>query len=275
MRGQVIGVNTEIFTPTGGNVGIAFAIPSDIARPIIDDLKTYGHVKRGCLGIKLGPCVTAESAHLTDFSYPRGVVVDQVVEGSGASKAGMQSGDIIVKVGGTQIESALHLRSLVSRIKPKETVEVTLWRKGAKTLTLTVPVGSWDKAAKGSDPSYKKKGLPEGICKIEGMTLLATKKIPPSWQKHLGWRHAISDGVTILKVDEGSAVYKKLQTGDIILAVGMQPLHNPEEMAALIKDMRTVHKKNPKSRTILLLIWRQMEGQFHYLLHLDDEENAS
>lgn len=271
IKGEVIGINTSIFTPTGGNVGIAFAIPSELAQHIVEELIKNGCIKRGWIGIKMGTAVTPELASSLDIPHSHGVLVDGVVANSGAEKAGIHVGDIILKVQDTEVTSPFQLRALISTLKASTTVDLTLWRNTSqepnKTLTLTVPIKDLE-----NDycrlPSASSKV--SAVKKVAGLTLIHPNKVAEKYFSRFGWDKPITQGAVIVKIDSDSPVAKKLRVGDIIIGVGLRAVETPEDV---INRLLTARRE--KRRTALLLILRPREGQFHYLLTLEDDELAS
>ena len=127
MDGDVIGINTAIYSPSGGNSGIGFAIPSNAASTIIDQLIKYGETKRGWLGVRIQQ-VTKEIASLAGLQEPSGAFVGGVSEGSPAEKAGMKTGDIILEFDGKKIKTMRNLPRIVADTKVGKNVSVKIWR---------------------------------------------------------------------------------------------------------------------------------------------------
>ena len=130
-RGEVVGVNTAIFSPSGGNVGIAFAIPASTAETVIDDLRDDGQVVRGWLGVQIQP-IDADIAKSLSLDGEGGALVADVVAGAPAADAGLMVGDAILSVNGETVKDSRDLSLRISRIQPGETVKVSVWRDGAK-----------------------------------------------------------------------------------------------------------------------------------------------
>jgi len=129
LHGHVIGIVTAIYTPSGGSVGISFAIPSRLARPVIEQLRLHGKVTRGWLGLKVWP-LTPEVAQSLGLHQPIGVLVAGVTAGGAAEKAGFQRGDVILSVNGHAMAKTRDLQRLVAALRPGESASVTLWRHG-------------------------------------------------------------------------------------------------------------------------------------------------
>lgn len=138
-EGEVIGVNTAIFSPRGGSVGIGFAVPSEIVEDVVADLSDDGKIERGWLGVQFRP-MTDEVASVLGYDEPTGAVVEEVFEGSPADEAGLMEGDIILKMGEKDIETVQDLPRAVARMSPNSEVMVTVLRKGEE-VTLDVTIG--------------------------------------------------------------------------------------------------------------------------------------
>lgn len=144
--GQVIGVNSMIFSPGGGSVGIGFAVPSNMVKKVVSDLETDGKITRGWLGVQIKP-MTEEVAQLLGYPKPTGAVVEDVSEGSPAEKAGIVKGDIILSFAGKDISDLSVLTRAVAEVKPETKETLTVFR-GGKEMSLDVKIG--DLAAKGA-----------------------------------------------------------------------------------------------------------------------------
>ena len=139
LAGEVVGVNTAIIGPSGGNVGIAFAIPSETATNVVAALRENGSVSRGFIGVQMQP-VTKEIADAIGLKEPKGALVAEVVKGSPAEKAGIRSGDTVVAVDGNTIREARELSRRIAGVQPGKTVQVTLYRDGRER-TVSLEVG--------------------------------------------------------------------------------------------------------------------------------------
>ncbi|MAH88372.1 MAG: serine protease [Kiloniella sp.] len=138
LEGQVVGVNTAIFSPSGGSVGIGFAIPSNIASQVVDQLATRGEVRRGFLGTRIKP-VTIEIAELLGLDEPRGALVRSLIETGPAKDAGIEPGDVILRFDGKSVESARSLPLMVAQTPVGKAVEVVIWRDGREqSVSLTL-----------------------------------------------------------------------------------------------------------------------------------------
>jgi serine protease Do len=213
--GQVIGVNTAISSPTGGNVGIAFAIPSETVQRIVAQLRETGEVERGFLGVQIQP-VNEDIAAGVGLDEAQGAIVGQVTPDSPAAEAGFEVGDIVLEVAGEDIEDARDLSRTIAFMDPGETVEVTVFRDGARQ-TIEVTIGRMpaeEIVTAGREPE------------AEDFNDLGLKLAPVEGDM---------DGVAVVEVDpEGPAFEKGLAEGDVIAEVGGEPVAAPEEVEAAL-----------------------------------------
>ncbi len=144
LAGEVVGVNTAIFSPSGGNVGIAFAIPASTVDQVVNSLKENGSVTRGFIGVQMQP-VTKEIAEAIGLKEPKGALVAEALKDSPAAKAGIRTGDTIVAVDGEAIKEAKDLSRRIANVAPGKSVQVTLYREG-KERTVSVEVAKQPKA---------------------------------------------------------------------------------------------------------------------------------
>lgn len=239
MKGQVIGINNAIFSPSGGSVGIGFAIPAEIAQPIVEKLMKGEEIVRGYLGVSIQP-VDDDLANSLGLRKNRGELVQTVQPGEPAEKAGIKPGDIVIKVDGKDVTPEQTLSYLVANIAPGTSIPVELMRDG-KQRTVTVKVGKrpseetlrqqqmfngdQDNAMQGRDQS----GL------VQDKLGLQVVPLTPQIAAQLG---APSDtrGVAVAAVDPSSdAARKGLQRGDIILSANYQPVTTAAQLEAQIK----------------------------------------
>jgi serine protease Do len=221
MRGEVIGINSAIYSRTGGYMGLAFAIPIDVAKSVEEQLLKTGKVERGRLGVGIQE-VTATLARSFGLDRPVGALVTTVESGGPAEKAGIKPGDVILAFNGKPIETANELPPLVAQTKPGTKAEVEVWRGGKKqTLGVAVAEMKSEKTASAGD----KPGAQEG-----GKLGLAVRPLTPEERKQLG---SGAQGLVVESVS-GPAAKAGLRRGDLITAVNGQAVKSVEELRALV-----------------------------------------
>ncbi len=225
LKGEVVGVNTAIFSPTGGNVGIAFAIPSTIVQQIVEDLKDDGVVTRGFLGVSIQD-VTRDIADSVGLPTARGALVTQPTKGAPALKAGIKSGDIIVEVNGEPIDDAKDLSRKIGSIAPGERVNVKVWRNG-RNIEFNVKLATLDE--KMAQAPNQRPPTPDYQIEPE----LSSIGLIVSPNKN-------GDGLLIEDVEEGSrAANKGLRAGDVILEVDNLPVNNIMQLEEILDRVRS------------------------------------
>lgn len=242
LRGEVIGVNTAIFSPSGGSVGIGFAIPSNLAKQIIRDLNDNGTVERGWLGVQIQE-VTPEIADNLKLKDAKGALVAKVEKDSPAASAKLVPGDVITHLNGTEVKGVRDLPRLVAGIRAGETSKFAVWRDG-KEQTVSVKIGkapSADEMAKADRQDGEVAGMQLG-------------SLDPQMRQRFG----VQDGVIITSVQPGSAAAKSgLDRGDVIVAIGNKAVTNPADVA---KEVASAEKA--QARTVLLRIVNARGAQF-------------
>jgi len=236
MDGEVIGVNTAIFSPSGGSVGIGFDIPAATAKMVVAQLKEHGRIDRAWLGVQIQP-VTAEIADSLGLKKAEGAIVAQPQAGSPASKAGIVAGDVITEIDGKAIKDSRELARKVGMMAPGAKIKVTLARKGEiKTLTLTLGKMPNDQQAK-ADTSDE---MSAGDSPRLGLNLAPAKDVAGSGDQ----------GVAVVGVDpNGPAAERGIKTGDVILDVAGKAVANTAEVRKALSDARTAGKN-----TVLLRV---------------------
>ncbi len=247
LSGEVIGVNTLIFSPSGGNVGIAFAISANLAKEVIADLMDDGKVERGWLGVRIQP-VDEDIAAALGLDEPRGALVSSVDEGSPAAAAGLRPGDVILEFDGEKIEKLRDLTRAVAEAGPGRTATLRVLRQGRET-TLTAELGRMpDAEVAATGPGPKEKAQPR-----LGLVLAP---LDPETRQELGVEEARGALVTRVQPD-GPAAAKGLEPGDVITAVGERPVETPADVAAAVKEAYAAGKK-----AVLLKVVRRGETRF-------------
>jgi serine protease Do len=228
MQGQVVGVNTAIFSPSGGSVGIGFAIPAQTAENVVDALEHGGVVSRGYLGVNIQP-VTAAIADSLSMKSAEGAIVDQVMPGTPAAEAGLKSGDVITKLDGKDVHDASDLSLRVASFKPGAKVEMTYMRDGVeKTVEVTLALQKAETEAK-ADNGQANEATP-----ALGIQLAPAGQVAGSGDK----------GVAITGVDpNGAAAAEGLTAGDVILDVAGKPVSTPQDVKSQVASAKSQGKR--------------------------------
>lgn len=224
-KGEVVGVNTAIFSPSGGNVGIAFAIPASTAEAVVTNLKDHGAVVRGWLGLQIQG-INREIANSLSLKDEGGALVADIVKDAPAEKAGFKVGDAVLAVDGTPVKDARDLSLRIAGFAPGKTVKVTVWRDG-KTQDLDVTLGtlpSNDQLASASDQAPDQAATATSALDEFGLA------IGPSDD---------NQSVVVTEVDpNGQAAERGIQTGDTILSVDNAPVASPGDVEKKIADAK-------------------------------------
>lgn len=223
-KGEVVGVNTAIYSPNGGNVGIAFAIPAHTVKQIVDQLIDTGTVTRGYLGVSIQD-VTKDIADSVGLANARGAIVREPASDGPAGAAGVKSGDIITQVDGDQIDDALDLSRTIAGKAPGSDVELTIWRDGAET-KLTVKLTELaEQAAPAPDAPVPPAAIPESTSSL-GMTLV------PNGDG--------SGGLLVQDVEaDSTAAQRGLAVGDVLLEIDNKPLSSIADYDAAISGVQS------------------------------------
>jgi serine protease Do len=231
LEGEVVGINTAIFSPSGGSVGIGFAIPASSAESIIESLKENGKVTRGWLGVQIQP-VTDDIAESLGLKDAKGAIVADVTEESPALAAGVKQGDTILKIDGKDVTDSRDLSRKVAGIKPGDAVPLTVVRDG-KTMDLEVKIGTMPDEPK----MASKDGKEDSADKSVSLANLGLKVAPAQ----------DGPGVTVTEVEPGSAAAERgLKAGDTILEVAGTEVNAPS-------DVRTALKGIDKKKVLMLV----------------------
>jgi serine protease Do len=236
--GNVIGVNTAIYSPSGGSVGIAFAIPSDTVKSVVSQLKDKGQVTRGWIGVQIQP-VSADIADSLGLKNAEGALVSEPQADGPAAKAGIQSGDVITAVNGQPVKDARDLARKIGSLAPKASVKLTVISKGVeKTLSLTLgELPREQRQARAPRDEQDKSGTQ--VPRL-GLSLAPAGNVAG----------AGSEGVVVTQVDpDGPAAAQGFRTGDVILDVAGKRVANPDEVSKAFAEARSGGK-----RTVLLRV---------------------
>ena len=231
LEGEVVGVNTAIYSPSGGNVGIAFAIPSKTAAEVVTQLKSGGSVNRGWLGVKIQN-IDEDTAASLGLGEPKGALVSEVTAGGPAADAGLRNGDAILSVNGNKVADSRDLARQIAGYAPNARVEVSILR-GQKEQTIGVKLG---KFPSGKELAKVESGKPAPEPQATEMDQLGLSVAPGSGPD--------KDGVVVTNVDNASdAAQKGIKSGDVILEIGALAVKNPEDVANGVKEAAKLGRK--------------------------------
>ncbi len=255
LDGQVIGVNTAIFSPTGGSVGIGFSIPSSLAERVVAQLRDFGRTKRGWLGVRI-QTVTDEIAESLGLDSARGALVASVTEGGPAQDGKIEAGDVVLSFDNRPIDQMRELPRIVADTEIGGEVDVEVWRRGAM-VDLRVTVGELEEdtavlasVETGAVPEESQTGTIESL----GLVLATLND-------DLRLEHGVQDdavGVLVTSIEEGGpAAEKGLRQGDLIMEVSQEEVRTPAQVAAQVAAAQEADR-----RSVLLLVNRNGELRF-------------
>jgi serine protease Do len=246
LAGEVVGINTAIFSPSGGSVGIGFAIPSNSAKPVIDQLIQHGQVRRGWLGVRIQG-VTDEIAETLGLKTAHGALVASVMEGGPAQKANIKAGDIILEFDGKIVDQMRSLPRLVAETEVGKTVDVKLWRDN-REVTVRVKVGAMeedDKKVAAAPEKPEKVGNAEKIAPL-GLTVAA---LDDRLRQRFNLGNEVK-GLVVTDVDaNGPAADQGLKPGDVIVEVAQEKVDQPAQLTAKLNAAKAAGRKS-----LLLLV---------------------
>jgi len=249
-RGEVVGVNSQIFSNSGGYMGVSFAIPIDVAMNSVTQLKATGKVSRGQLGVSIQQ-INSDQARALSLPDSSGALVADLVAGSPAARAGIERMDVIREVNGRPVNVASDLPPMIGSMAPGSKVKLTIWRDGkSREITVTLSELSEGLASGGSDLPTPD-DAPAATSRSNALGLVA-QDLAPAERKRLGLE--AGEGVRITRVD-GAAAAAELQPGDVILSVGRTGVGS---VAALDRSLAGVKD----GQTVMLLVNRDGRTQF-------------
>ncbi|MGB6120191.1 MAG: Do family serine endopeptidase [Mesorhizobium sp.] len=228
LNGEVVGINTAIFSPSGGNVGIAFAIPASTAKDVVNQLMDGGSIRRGWLGVQIQP-VTDEIADSVGLKSAKGALVSEAQSDGPAKAVGIEAGDVITKVNDREVASPRELARLVAGIAPDSSVKVEVWRNGeAKTYDVklgTLP-GTPDKAE--ATPDETPSPTASSLASF-GLTVTPSED---------------GEGLVVTDVDSDSAAAdRQVQAGDVIVAVNSKPVKSSQDVTKAVEEAQKAGRK--------------------------------
>jgi serine protease Do len=253
LEGEVVGVNSQIYSRTGGFMGLSFAIPIEVAMQVVEQLKTQGHVSRGWLGVQIQD-VTRELAESFGMKKPQGALVSKILPKSPAEEAGLQIGDIITEFNGREIVSSASLPPLVGMTKIGETAKLTILRQGSSK-ELAIKIGT----------------LPEEEAQIAGseeqppgekVNRLGLSVSNPTPEQREQLELPKNGGVLVQGVSPGPAYDAGIRRGDVILRI-------QDQMIKDVKHFNELTKELPKGKSVAMLVQRR-GGSLFLALKLKD-----
>ncbi|HWQ37578.1 MAG TPA: DegQ family serine endoprotease [Burkholderiales bacterium] len=240
MKGEVVGINSQIFSRTGGYMGLSFAIPIDVAMDVKDQLVKYGSVTRGRIGVNI-QAVDQALANSFGLPKPQGALVSRVEPGSPAARAGLREGDVILGINGKEISHLSELPARIAATRPGTTIELQIWRDRARR-DVTVTVGKLEEAAVARADD-------DATDAATGKLGLAVRELTPEERSRLQ-----SEGGLMVEEVRGAAAKAGIRPGDVILAVGNTPVKSVEELRKLTAK--------PSGKSIALLIQRNQSRTY-------------
>ncbi len=246
MNGEVVGINSQIYTRSGGSMGLSFAIPIDVAMQVSEQLRRIGKVTRGRIGVTIQE-VTRELADSFGLTKANGALVSSVEKGGAADKAGIEASDVILKFDGKIVANSSDLPRIVAATKPGSTVEVELWRKGVLK-TISVVVAKMPDEAKAEAETNKPDADAGEMIARMGVSVSELSKAEAQDLQ-------VTGGLLVQDVKGSSARATGLQRGDVILALGNTPVRSMKQLNEILKQV-------PKGHNIALLVRREQSASY-------------
>ena len=240
MDGEVVGINSQIYTRSGGSMGLSFAIPIDVAMQVSEQLRTTGKVTRGRIGVTIQE-LTRELAESFGLSKPAGALISNVEKNGPADKAGIEASDVILNFDGKPVDSSADLPRMVAATKPGSKVTVELWRKGEiKRVTIVIA-----KMADDNSQARAAKELAEDVVEMIPRLGIAVSELNKEQLQEL----EIAGGLLVEEVKGSAARAAGLHPGDVLLAIGNLPIRSLAQFNEILKQV-------PKGRNVALLVKR-------------------
>jgi serine protease Do len=249
LKGEVVGINSQIYSRTGGFMGLSFAIPIDVAMDVTNQLRTTGRVSRGRIGVVIQE-VTKELAESFGLPKAAGALVNSVDKGTPADKAGIEASDVILKFDGKPIESSQDLPRIVAQTRPGSKVPVQVWHKGASR-EVTVTVGEMPEDKVAQRPG-RKETKPGNVVARLGLTLI---ELTPEQRKEIGTAGLLVEDA------QGAAAKAGIRRGDVLLAINNQDVKTLDQLNQVLGQFE-------KARSVALLI-RRGDSSLYVPLRLD------
>jgi len=254
MNGEVVGINSQIYTRSGGSMGLSFAIPIDVATQVADQLRITGKVTRGRIGVSIQE-LTRELAESFGLTKPDGALVSSVEKDGPADKAGIEVSDVILKFDGRRVADSIDLPRIVAATKPGNKVMVDVWRKGASK-ELAIVVGAMPEDA---NLAQATKGLADEAVKLIARLGIAVSELSREQLSEL----QSNGGLLVEDVKSSVARSAGLQRGDVLLAIGNMPIRS-------LKQFEEIIRQAPKGRNVALLV-RRGDNASYVAIKLDEK----
>ena len=254
MNGEVVGINSQIYTRSGGSMGLSFAIPIDVATQVAEQLRGTGKVTRGRIGITIQE-LTRELAESFGLAKPNGALISSVEKGGAADKAGIEVSDVILKFDGRLVNNSSDLPRMVAATKPGSTVNIELWRKGASKV-VSVVIAKMPDEAKVAQSENK---LPDDLAEMITRLGFSVSELSKEQLQEL----QISGGLMVQEVKSLAARSAGLQRGDVLLALGNLPIRS-------VKQLNEILKQIGKGRNVALLL-RRANNVSYIAIKLDEK----
>ncbi len=252
LDGEVIGVNSAIISPSGGSIGIGFAIPSTTAALVVRQILEYGETRRGWLGVRI-QTVTEQIAQSVGLDHPQGALISAITPGGPADEAGLQRGDVVMEFDGTDIDRMRALPRIVSQTEVGERVPIRVWRDGRER-TMRVVVGELDETL------IAALDVPDGADDTATDQIdqlgLSLSEITPQLRDQFGLRQS-AEGVVVTNVDPSAPASQNVRAGDVILEV-------EREIVRGVEDIRTGINRAASSERDVVLFLIERGGQATY-----------
>jgi serine protease Do len=244
LKGEVIGINTAIYSPNGGSVGIGFAVPSNVAKTVVEQIEQHGKVSRGWLGVQIQDMTPAIAASL-GLQGQHGALIAAVTANSPAAEAGLKQGDVVLSFNGAEINQLRDLPRAVSATKPGSSATMTVWRNGQKT-ELQAKVGEAPENPRVATAGGSRGQSDEDSAQAAGLHFAP---LTPDLRRELRLGRDVN-GVVVTSVDDGSAADALgLSRGDVVLSINQQPVASPQDAAQKLKSAAS----SPRKSALLLL----------------------
>ncbi len=254
MNGEVVGINSQIYTRSGGSMGLSFAIPIDVAMQVADQLRTTGKVTRGRIGVTIQE-MTRELAESFGLSKPSGALISSVEKNAPADKAGIEASDVILKFDGKPVDNSSDLPRMVAATKPGSKVVIELWRKGASK-QVTVEIAQMPEDGSPVRAATNQNGdVTETIPRLG----IAVSELSKEQQQEL----QVTGGLVVEEVEGTAARAAGLRQGDVLLAIGNTQIRSLSQFNDFLKQVA-------KGRNVALLV-RRGDNVLYVAIRLDEK----